>query len=266
MSSPTNPSEPTPFVRPDPALLAAARDQVLDFMRRRHTIADTTAWTLLLGGGLVLIALGCLLSFFMMLLHASIAGWYEAFSVGTFFAGYLVLMSIWLVYFARSTRAGFFSFASTDVDLTRDPDNTAEYLIRRTRTHAATFVEYLMWAPRAFIAGLRGIRGKPQEGLERILPEAADTLTLMLSIDSGVKIADLALPGEDPLMLMPTLKWLDTHDYIGFSTRGDRVWVSSIAKKRLVEEGIIVPKANAKITPANQSRGAADSDGPIELA
>ena len=47
---------------------------------------------------------------------------------------------------------------------------------------------------RAFVAGLHALRGVPQKGLELVLPEAADTLTLMLSIDGGVKIAALAAP------------------------------------------------------------------------
>jgi len=64
-----------------------------------------------------------------------------------------------------------------------------------------------------------------------------------------VKIAALAAPGTDPLTLMPVLKWLDLHDYIGISSKGDRVWVSSPAKKRFAEEKIVVPKLEAAAIP-----------------
>lgn len=255
----------------DPALLESARASILASMRHRHTIAGNTAWALFAGGLVLLVVVGWFIALGLSLIHSMFAGWYEGWDTSTYFILFLAFAAVWIVLQERRTREGFFSFASSDVDLVRDREDTAEYLIRRGQTHLTSLWEYILWTPRAIIAGYRGLRGVPQRGLDQILPDASDTLTRMMSIDAGMKISALAMQGEDPMMLMPILKWLDAHDYIGFSTRGDRVWVSSTAKKRFADEGIIVPKANAVVQPggadATSRSGRRDDDeGPIELA
>lgn len=249
--------------------LAASRQQILQSLQKRHYLKPADAWPLLVGGGIVLIVASWLLGLFSMILHASFFGWENAWSVGRFFTLFLLVFVVWLVIQERRTRGGFFSFAASDIDLRRDREETAEYLIRRGKTHLATFVEYASWPGRAIIAGARGLLGIRETSLDSILPDAADVLTRMFALDEGVKIATLAPAGTDPMQLMPILKWLDTHDYIGFSTNGERVWISSKARKRFSEDGIIVPRAigAAPIDPAKtQATGDGANQGPIELA
>lgn len=252
----------------DPNQLAPARTAVLRSMEKRHHVEGNEAWTLVLGGGVVLLVFGGFVAFVLMILHAILAGWENAWWLHTYFALYVVVVLAFLLFRERQTRGMFFSFAASDVDLRRDPDNSAEYLLERSRTHLSTLFEYARWPARAIIAGYRGLRGIRATSLDAILPEAADVLTRMLAYDVGIKLTELAPPGTDPAQMMPILKWLDTHDYIGFSTRGDKVWVSSPAKKRFVEDGVVVPKAGTVVaTPAKaQATPAKPDDGPIELA
>ena len=239
-------SQSTPI---DPTRRAAAREQVLQSMRKRHCVVGNEAWTLLAGGTVVLLILGWVLAFALSILHAMFAGWENAWRMSLFFLIYLIFVGTFLFFQERRTRGGFFSYSSGDVDLRRDPENTTEYVLTRSKKHLDSLIEYLSWPARAWIAGYRGIRGIRASGLDLILPEASEVLTKMLMLDAGVKLTDLAEPRCDPSQMMPVLKWLDTHDYIGFSTRGDKVWVSSTAKKRFQEDGVIVPKATAQVLP-----------------
>jgi hypothetical protein len=251
-----------------PEKLAAARDQVLASMRKRHVLAGRDAWMLVASGGVVLFIFGWFVAFSSMIAHSILSGWDNSWRMSAYFLLYLLVVAVWLVIQERRTRGAFFSFASSDVDLRRDPDNSAEYLINRSKTHLATLIEYGAWPGRALIAGVRGLLGIRETSLDTILPEAADVLTRMLALDAGVKIVELAPAGTDPMQLMPILKWLDTHDHIGFSTRGDKVWVSSPAKKQFAEDGVVLPKAGTVVSPTDvKSSGAPKIDeGPIELA
>lgn len=221
--------------RPD--ALAMAREQILASLRARHTIGTQLAWALLVGGAMLMLVIAAALSFVLWLLGLVI-GVGIGFSV--WFILWLLVAAGVVVWVERRARNGFFSLMPSDVDLTRDDDGG--YTLERGAAGVTTFLNGLMFAPLAFVGGLHALRGVPQRGLEMVLPEAADTLTLMLSIDGGVKIAALAPPDTDPLALMPVLKWLDLNDYVGISSKGDRVWVSSPAKKRFADEGIKVPK------------------------
>lgn len=221
------------------AKLAAAREQILAALRERHTIQPPFAWALLGGGLLLMLTIGVVLAFVSYFVGYFALGIELSFTVWLLL--YLLLMVPLVVWTERRAHSGFFSLMSADVDLTRDRDGD-DVLLKRGADTMTSVGNAVMFGPRAFVAGLHALRGVPQKGLDLVLPEAAETLTLMLSIDGGVKIADLAPPGSDPLALMPVLKWLDLYDYIGISSRGDRVWVSSPAKKRFIERGIVVPK------------------------
>jgi hypothetical protein len=214
--------------------LADLRERVYATMLKRHTLEPKVAWGLILAGAAILFFVGLIFALFMLIVSAIL------FDEGPGFQAWLIVYLIALVplliWQERRTRGGFFTLAQPDVDLTRDPDNVGDYLLNRSKANATAIVDGFMWAPRAIVAGFRAVRGVRETGLDRVLPEAADLLTLLLSLDGGVKIKDLAPPGEDAMQLMPTLKWLDAHDYIGTSTRGDRVWVSTFAKKRLTAD------------------------------
>ena len=241
------PVVPQVLTHQDPTVqLKAMRERVYATMLKRHTIDAQLAWALILGGLSILLVAGAIFSIVMYFVTA--ITFEEPSSAKFFFLLYLLALIPLFVWQVRRTRSGFFTLAQPDVDLTRDPDNIGEYLINRSRANANAVIDGFLWAPRAIIAGIRALRGVREAGLDIVLPEAADLLTLMLSLDGGVKIKDLAPPGEDPMQLMPTLKWLDAHDYIGTSTRGDRVWVSTFAKKRLAADhgAAFAPK----ITPA----------------
>lgn len=252
-----------------PEKLAAVRQQILASLQKRHHLTPGDAWPLLAGGVIVLLVAAWLLGLFTMIAHASLAGWDQAWRVRSFFILYVLLFAVFLVVQERRTRGAFFSFAASDIDLRRDREETAEYFIRRGRTHLATLIEYGSWPARAIIAGARGMLGIRETSLDAILPEAADTLSRLVALDQGVKLAALAPTGTDPSQLMPILKWLDTHDYIGFSTTGEKVWISSMARKRFAQDGIIVPRndAAAPSDPAKmQASDGSDNEGPIELA
>ena len=228
-----------PSVADRDAQLATAREAILRSMRERHALKPPLSYALLGGGLMLMLVFGVVLAVVLKFLGFFVFG--LDFSVTAWLILYLVALVPFLVWTERRARGGFFTFASGDVDVTRDSDGD-DYLLERGAAHLNSAVNALLWPPRAFVAGLHAVRGVPERGLDLVLPEAADTLTLMLTLDGGVKIKDLVPADADPMGLMPVLKWLDAHDYIGISTKGDRVWVSSPAKKRFVEEGIRVPK------------------------
>lgn len=219
----------------DAQQLADLRERVYSTLLKRVTIEPQLAWGLLLGGAFILLAVSALLAFALSVIGAIAFGG-EGPSFRFWFWLFLFASIPLIVWQERRSRSGFFTLAQPDVDLTRDRDNLGEYLLERSKSNATAIIDGLLWAPRAMVAGFRALRGTHSPGLDLVLPEAADLLTLMLTLDGGVKIKDLAPPGQDPMQLMPTLKWLDAHDYIGTSTRGDRVWISTFAKKRLTAD------------------------------
>jgi hypothetical protein len=231
--------------------LALLREKVFTSMRKRHTIEHSLAWGLLLMGGAIIVFAGLVVAFVLAFISFNFG---FGFSIRFWLIVYALFVVPLLIWQERRTRGGFFTLAAADVDLRRDPDSIGEYYLQRTQAHAVAFTEALLWGPRAFLAGLRSLRGIRETGLDLVLPEAADTLTLLLSMDGGVKIKDLVAPTDDPMRLMPVLKWMDQHDYIGISSKGDRVWVSSIAKKLLTADHgeAILPKPHRTVVMSNR--------------
>lgn len=219
----------------DARRLADLRERVYTTLLKRSTIEPQLAWALLLGGAFIILAVSAILAFVITIISLPLYDG-EGPSFRFWFWLFVLAFVPLILWEERRSRSGFFTLAQPDVDLTRDRDNLGEYLLERSKSNARAIVDGLLWAPRAMVAGFRAIRGTRSPGLDLVLPEAADLLTLMITLDGGVKIKDLVPPGEDPMQLMPTLKWLDAHDYIGTSTRGDRVWVSTFARKRLAAD------------------------------
>jgi hypothetical protein len=68
------------------------------------------------------------------------------------------------------------------------------------------------------------------------LPRVAEALAVLGSADGGIPPGRLLRPGEGGEVLGAIFDFLLLHEQIGISKDGDRVWIDSDAKRKLLPE------------------------------
>lgn len=93
----------------------------------------------------------------------------------------------------------------------------------------------LAWGPPALLTGFRGIRGKRTRRQEAVFDRAV-ILVFDLAREPGrVEVKQVMRPPEDMMALAAAVDWLEANDWIGRSTDGGSLWLSTVGQKRLVE-------------------------------
>lgn len=93
----------------------------------------------------------------------------------------------------------------------------------------------LVWGPPAVLSGLRGVRGKHTRRQSAVF-DRATALVLELAGEPGrVDVKQLIHPPEDLATFAAAVDWLQANDWIGRSTDGGSLWLSTLGQKRLVD-------------------------------
>lgn len=103
---------------------------------------------------------------------------------------------------------------------------------------APFFAQVLSWGPRAMVDGFAGLRGKHNHRQRAIFKRAAQILSRLAKFSSGIPIRALIQPPENIPIFAAALDLLDTHDYAGRSSDGERIWITTHGRKKLAEHHI----------------------------
>ena len=113
-----------------------------------------------------------------------------------------------------------------------DADSYTEFVVRKEQLFAAAAVDVMMLGPRLVGSALDGLRGR--SGVDPALRQAAAELAAELfQAGEGVAIKSLVRPGRSWPQLVRCAAYLLDRDWVGVSGKGDRIWLSSLARGRL---------------------------------
>lgn len=93
----------------------------------------------------------------------------------------------------------------------------------------------LVWGPPAVLSGLRGLRGKRTRRQEAAFDRAVVLLFDLAQEPGRIEIKRLMHPPEDLATFATAVDWLEANDWIGRSTDGGSLWLSTLGQKRLVD-------------------------------
>lgn len=151
---------------------------------------------------------------------------------GWFVLGAVVLLGIlaWLEF--RALSADTLIARSADEDVPAAPPAGEDYAMPVSR---GSPLYKLVWGPPAVLSGLRGVRGKHTRRQSAVFDRAA-VLVLELAGEPGrVDVKQLVHPPEDLATFAAAVDWLQANDWIGRSTDGGSLWLSTLGQKRLVD-------------------------------
>jgi hypothetical protein len=100
--------------------------------------------------------------------------------------------------------------------------------------------QVLAWGPRAMVDGFASLRGKHSRRQKEVFKRAAQIVNYLARYSSGVPIKGLMRPPENMRVFVAALDWLDANDYTGRSSDGERMWITSIGRKKLADHNIHV--------------------------
>jgi len=161
----------------------------------------------------------------------SLIGW-----IGWFGVYWLVILPLLILQERKSQPGYLIESLSSHID--PNPSSGGEFLANRGRVGVAILGNMFMWGPRALLEGFSSIRGRPTAKRIALFKRAATMVLELAKYDGGVEIRGLMPPPEDMPVFTQAIDWLDKHDYIGKSSDGERLWITTIGKKRLSDHGI----------------------------
>jgi hypothetical protein len=180
--------------------------------------------------GVIFASLICLLLW--MIGVGSVIGWFGWLGI----AALIIAGLIWQA--ARSEPGEILQGVSDHVDF--DPSSRGEHEMNMSRVHVAVIGDFAMWGPRNVVEGFSGIISRPTAARTAFFARAATMLLDLARAGSGVQVRALMHPPENMKAFTKAIDWLDKHDYIGKSSDGTKLWITTLGKKRLADHGIRV--------------------------
>ncbi|QOV90744.1 hypothetical protein [Humisphaera borealis] len=150
---------------------------------------------------------------------------------------WLVLIPL-LVWHERKNRKDYVVRSLTEDDGT--PYTAGEAASDSIKLQAAGFAMLLTWGPRQLLDGFAAIRGRKSGDRSARFKRAAQAVLELGKYSSGVEIKQIMRPPENMPVFIAALDWLDKHDYIGRSSDGERLWLSTIGRKKLTDKGVVL--------------------------
>jgi hypothetical protein len=134
-----------------------------------------------------------------------------------------------LFWFERRTQGRWFENelrrqGTTPADLWQC-SSRGEWELRSTAAGWAGLIEIMLWAPRMLTSAIDRWRHSVSPN---VLAEAASILAYLRHFSGGVRVDELPT-----LQHMPVLRYLVSRDWVGVSSKGDRVWLLQDARKTL---------------------------------
>lgn len=96
----------------------------------------------------------------------------------------------------------------------------------------------LSWGPGPLVAGLRGVRGRRNPREIKAFERASVLVLDLAKVDGGVPLKELLHPPEDMQAFGHAVDWLESNDWIGKSTDGNSLWLSSTGRRKLVSRNL----------------------------
>ncbi|CAA9440271.1 MAG: hypothetical protein AVDCRST_MAG64-4139 [uncultured Phycisphaerae bacterium] len=154
---------------------------------------------------------------------------------GWFAAYWVVLVGVLVV----RSRAGEKERKGYKVGALSDDDDTpGGHAAGDLEARTPFFSQVMAWGPRALVDGFAGLRGKPSRRQNDMFKRAAQILSYLAKYSSGVPIKGLMRPPENIPVFTAALDWLEANDYTGRSSDGERMWITTIGRKKLTDHNI----------------------------
>lgn len=183
----------------------------------------------LLGLGWCILAVLVFATFFSLLFNALFGGSGIGWS-GWFLVAALVLGAV-IVWLERRVRAAEAMPQTGE----RDPASVSadDYAIP---TPLGSMGNMLVWGPPAMLSGFRGVRARRTRRQEAIFDRAVVLVFELARQLGSIGVKALMHPPEDMTIFGAAVDWLEAHDWIGKSTDGSALFLSTLGQKRLVEQ------------------------------
>ncbi|HEY2588843.1 MAG TPA: hypothetical protein VGI81_24080 [Tepidisphaeraceae bacterium] len=181
----------------------------------------------LLGLGWCLLALIIWATFFTFIFDLFFSGAWIGWR-GWFIIGLVVIVGVLVWRETRTLAADTIDKAGLTEEIPRTGDESV------TPMHGS-FLSKLAWGPPAMVAGLRGILGMRTRRQAAVFDRAVVLLFDLAAEPGRVGVNHVLHPPEDMTTFAAAVDWLDANDWIGRSTDGAALWLSTIGQKRLVE-------------------------------
>jgi hypothetical protein len=147
------------------------------------------------------------------------------------------------------------SFSPADADPAHDAHASAT-APAQVVTHAVTnaWSTLMHWGPDSVVDGLAGLRGKWTARQNAVFKRAAQMLVTLAKYDGAVGIPYLVRPPEDMRIFAAAVEWMEKNMWLGRSSDGERLYISSPGKQKLHQRNLI-PAQKVKIVSEGGGSG-----------
>ncbi len=203
------------------------------------------------GSGSVLLAIGAVVTFVSLFFAAAFV-WtilWRLFgetylSFWGWFCVLVLLLLPYLITLERRTRGNFWSDSIMNSGLDYgNPSSVGDYYHQRGAATIFFYVEMLLIGPRMLIGGYNRFRGVDPVRFNQLIERSATLIRDLASAGGSCAVEKLVHPGEPVVNVLRIVERLDKQEWVGRSTDGRRVWLSSRAKADLMKWKIAGPFA-----------------------
>ena len=199
---------------------------------RTHSVRGSLG-RFLLGLGWCILAVLVSATFFTLLFNAlfggSGIGWRGWFLLA---ALVLVVVIFWLERRIRAAEATPLTGENSPAEVSAE-----DYAIP---TPLGSLGDKLVWGPPAMLSGFRGVRGKRTRRQEAVFDRAVVLVFDLARQPGSIGVKALMRPPEDMTIFGAAVDWLEANDWIGKSTDGTALFLSTLGQERLVERNLTV--------------------------
>jgi hypothetical protein len=142
----------------------------------------------------------------------------------------LVPLLMWL---ERRTHGEFFSDAVRGETSPFDASSYGEYQLQSAKVLGTAYTELALLGPRLLWAFIDWIMQRPGADAS-VRATAAAIVVDLLQAGQGLAIRELIRPDRQKVDVLRAIKYLVSRDWVGTSRQGDRVWLSTPVRERLV--------------------------------
>src|SRR5687768_4770583 len=238
MSGRPNPCERAPSMRPPPPL--DYRSPATGSHRVQRVVAELAAderfgaasvgLKLLIGVPLCLVGPLFVTVILLSVEFKAHGDWFPGFGV-TFLLVTAVLVPL-LMLLERRTRGQFLSDSVKGESTPWSASSYGEYELQSAKFAWIGYIEVALTGPRLVWEAIESLRGhKPVDAPLRAA--AAEIVVELLDAGEGMPLQQLVRPGRLPVDAWRAVSYLARHDWVGISTRRDRVWLATPVRERL---------------------------------
>jgi hypothetical protein len=228
---PQNTSGPAPsrqvlnYSRPGAPTAAAVTPELIRRRLLEHGSGNIgiDALQIAAGFGITLIA-----PFMLATIAVYFGGW-KVMGWGAWFSVLWVVLTMFLMWQEWRHRGHGASSLLDSLD-SGPASSYGEFEMRRLTGVAAFFTELFLLGPRLILDAVERLSGR---AVPPHLDRAAEVVYDLWRTDGGVAPQSLLRPGETFSTLAPIIVWLKRHEWIDVSSRRDRVWLLTTARKRI---------------------------------